>query len=65
MYESSLGLVMYLLVDGETDHGSYGTVGNGEWTRQSSVYQSICRGDMVQNFSRYPRFPVGKVNVGR
>lgn len=32
MYQSRCRLVMYLLVDGEADHSSYGAVGNGEGT---------------------------------
>lgn len=49
MYQSSRRLVMYLLVDGETNHSSNGTVGNGKRTRQFNVDQSIRLGNVMES----------------
>lgn len=50
MYQSSSRLAVDLLVDDETDHSSYRTIGHREGTRQFGVDQSIRLGNMMQGF---------------
>lgn len=57
--------MMYLLVDCEADHSSYGAVRNGEGARQFGVDQSMGLGDAVKSFVLSCEFPLDEVNVRR